>query len=218
MIEALSTFADASLMQTLITWPHLGILAKFWVRICLLSSLAMLSPTLVAQPSKAADVPPGLILHAAPRTVPEIGFKDALGRNRTLADLRGKVIILNIWATWCPPCREEMPALDRLQSNFEAQSVVVVALSVDRKGLSAVQRFFDESGLEHLVPFIDESGQTVRDLGLVGLPGTLLIDPNGQEFGRLLGGAKWDSKEIIEFLKAQVEHKGDLHAHHQSYQ
>jgi thiol-disulfide isomerase/thioredoxin len=154
----------------------------------------------------------------APRTVPEIGFKDALGRKRTFADLRDKVLTLNIWATRCPPCREEMPALDRLQPNFETQSVVVVALSVDRKGLGAVQRFFDESALEQLVPFIDESRQTVRNLSFAGLPGTLLIDPDGQEFGRLLGGAKWDSKEIIEFLKAQVEHKGDLHAHHQSYQ
>ena len=205
-------------MQSVIPWPHPSFLAKFRVRICFRLLLVLLGPILATQHSKAADVPPGLVLHAAPRTVPEIGFKDALGRTRTLTDHRGKVIILNIWATWCPPCREEMPALDRLQSKLDTQSVMVVALSVDRKGLGAVQKFFDDSDLEHLVPFIDESGQTVRDLGLVGLPGTLLIDPNGQEFGRLLGGAKWDSKEIIEFLKAQVEHKGDLRADHQNHQ
>jgi thiol-disulfide isomerase/thioredoxin len=91
-------------------------------------------------------------VHEAPREVPEIAFRDYNGRPLALADLRGRIIVLNVWATWCSPCRKEMPALDRLQAQFDRKDVEVVALSIDRKGLDPVRKFLASIGVRHLAP------------------------------------------------------------------
>jgi thiol-disulfide isomerase/thioredoxin len=173
-----------------------------WLKILPVACGLALGPWALA---RAVEPPPRLIVHEAPREVPEISFKDDNGRPVALADLRGRIIVLNVWATWCPPCREEMPALDRLQAQFDRQDVEVVAVSIDRKGLDPVRKFLASVGVRHLAPYIDESGSASRSLGLVGLPGTLVIDRDGREIGRLLGAADWDSPETIKFLKARVE-------------
>lgn len=157
-----------------------------------------------SRPADATEAPPRLIMHEPPRAVPAVSFTDGEGRPVTLADLRGKVVVLNVWATWCSPCRQEMPSLDRLQAKFDRRDLEVVALSIDRKGLGPVRKFLDEAGVRNLAPHIDESGRASRDLGLVGLPGTLVIDREGREIGRLLGGAEWDGPETVEFLKRRV--------------
>ncbi|MBJ6128425.1 TlpA family protein disulfide reductase [Microvirga splendida] len=172
-----------------------------WVRILAVALDIALGPSAAG----AAEAPARLIVHEVPREVPEISFKDDNGRPVALADLRGKIVVLNVWATWCSPCREEMPALDRLQAQFDRKDVEVVALSIDRKGLDPVRKFLASVGVRHLPPYIDESGGASRSLGLVGLPGTLVIDRDGREIGRLLGAAEWDSPETVEFLKARVE-------------
>jgi thiol-disulfide isomerase/thioredoxin len=153
----------------------------------------------------AVDRPAHLVVHEKPRPVPDISFTDETGGALNLSDFRDRVIVLNVWATWCFPCREEMPSLDRLHSKFDPRDVAVIALSIDRRGLSAVRKFFDEVGVRNLSLHNDESAQALRDLGLVGLPGTLVIDRAGREIGRLVGGAEWDSPEMVEFLKSQVE-------------
>lgn len=162
--------------------------------------------SLVVGPHSAAsvEIPARLIMHEVPRRLPEISFKDNAGRSLILADLRGSVVVLNVWATWCAPCREEMPTLDRLQAKFDPRDVAVVALSIDRSGPGLARKFFDEIGVTHLSPYNDESARALRELGLVGLPGTLVIDQAGREIGRLLGSAEWDGSETVEFLKAQV--------------
>ncbi|MBM6582455.1 TlpA family protein disulfide reductase [Microvirga sp. BT689] len=147
------------------------------------------------------------MMHEVPRGLPEISFKDNAGRSLTLADLRGSVVVLNVWATWCSPCREEMPTLDHLQAKFDPRDVAVVALSVDRSGLGLARKFFDEIGVRHLSPYNDGSARALRELGLVGLPGTLVIDRTGREIGRLLGSAEWDGHETVEFLKTQVKRR-----------
>lgn len=172
-----------------------------WIRILTIALGLALGPSAVG----AAEAPARLIVHETPREVPEISFKDDNGRPVALADLRGKIVVLNVWATWCVPCREEMPALDRLQARFDRKDVEVVPLSIDRKGLDPVRKFLASVGVRHLVPYIDESGGASRSLGLVGLPGTLVIDRDGREIGRLLGAAEWDSPETVEFLKARME-------------
>jgi thiol-disulfide isomerase/thioredoxin len=133
---------------------------------------------------------------ATPRPLPELHFADAGGRKLTLADFRGRLVLLNLWATWCVPCRKEMPALDRLQARLGGPGFEVVALSIDRKGLSAVQPFYRELGLKALRIYVDQSGAAAGELDAPGLPTTLLVDRNGRELGRVVGPAEWDSPPV----------------------
>lgn len=139
-----------------------------------------------------------------PKPLPELRFQDSAGRARTLADFRGRVVLLNIWATWCPPCREEMPALDRLQATLGGPDFEVVALSVDHQGAEAVRKFFEETGITALERYIDPSAQAAFKLGAVGLPATLLVDREGREIGRHVGPAQWDSPEIVKVLQRKI--------------
>lgn len=152
----------------------------------------------------ARELPATVSLHEAPRAVPELDFRDGDGRPATLADFRGKVVLLNIWATWCGPCREEMPTLDRLQAKLGGSEFQVVALSIDRAGLGVVSEFYDEIGIEHLPKYIDESGKASRQLNAVGLPTTLLIDREGREIARHVGPAEWDTPEMVAFFRQQL--------------
>lgn len=154
--------------------------------------------------SASAEPPRNFIMFEIIRPVPAIQFADGEDRTRTLADFRGKVVLLNVWATWCPPCREEMPTLDRLQAKFGGSDFEVVALSVDRKGADAVKRFYAEIGIRHLSLFVDTSGTALQKLGIFGLPTTLLVDRQGQELGRLIGPAEWDGPEMAVFLKTVI--------------
>ncbi|MFC3325031.1 TlpA family protein disulfide reductase [Mesorhizobium cantuariense] len=166
-------------------------------------ALALLGALLaVAQPAAAVEQPQNFAVHEAPVPVPEIQFQDADGQTKTLADFRGKVVLLNIWATWCAPCRKEMPTLDRLQAKLGGPDFEVVALSMDRAGPDKVKQFFTEIGVEHLALNIDTSGKTMFTLGALGLPMTLLIDRDGKEIGRLIGPAEWDSPEMVAFIRS----------------
>lgn len=149
----------------------------------------------------------GIPLLDLPRAVPDIRFADGDGRARSLADFRGKVVLLNIWATWCGPCREEMPTLDRLQATLGGPGFEVVALSIDRAGPDVVRKFFGEIGVENLSLYIDSTGKVSRDLAVVGLPTTLLVDAEGSEVGRLIGPAKWDAPEMVTFLRSRLPGK-----------
>ncbi len=155
--------------------------------------------------ASAQDTTENLILHDSPRPLPEIQFTDAEGRSVSLADFRDKIVLLNIWATWCPPCVREMPTLDRIQVQLGGEDFEVVALSIDHAGLKVVRPFFDRIGIQHLAMYIDSSGKASRDLGLLGLPTSLLIDRAGREFGRLNGPAEWDSPEMVTAIRRHVE-------------
>jgi thiol-disulfide isomerase/thioredoxin len=153
--------------------------------------------------SRAETFP--LRLHPTPKTLSEFAFVDGAGRKVTLADFRKKVVLLNIWATWCPPCRKEMPALDRLQQQLGGPGFQVVALSIDRGGAVAVRGFYEETDVRGLAVYVDESGQAPSRLGVVGLPTTLLIDGAGREIGRLTGAAEWDSLEAIAAIRRHLD-------------
>src|SRR5438067_4581510 len=142
---------------------------------------------------------------AAAKEIPELQFEDGAGRAHTLADFKGKLVLLNVWATWCVPCREEMPALDRLQAKLGGPRFQIVALSVDQQGPQIARKFFAEVGVKSLELYIDRSAQAAFKLGAVGLPATLLLDARGRELGRHLGQVKWDSPEIVEELRRRVE-------------
>jgi thiol-disulfide isomerase/thioredoxin len=158
-------------------------------------------------PSKPEGQAATMSLHAAPQAIPDLQFKNGDGQPLTLADFRGKVVLLNIWATWCGPCRQEMPTLDRLQATLGGPDFEVVALSIDRAGPGVVTKFYDEIGIEHLTKYIDESGNAARDLNTVGIPTTLLIDREGREIGRHVGPAEWDTPEVVTLFRAAV-HSG----------
>ncbi|WP_214471780.1 TlpA disulfide reductase family protein [Mesorhizobium sp. dw_380] len=158
-------------------------------------------------PAAATEAPQNFAVLDVPAAVPEISFADAAGQPKTLADYRGKVVLLNVWATWCAPCRKEMPTLDRLQAKLGGPDFEVVALSMDRKGPDAVKKFFAEIGIQHLALSIDTSAKAMFALGAVGLPMTLLIDRDGKEIGRLIGPAEWDAPEMIDFIRGRIAAK-----------
>lgn len=142
---------------------------------------------------------------AAPRPLPELRFMDGAGRDTSLSAFRARMVLLNIWATWCGPCREEMPSLDRLQARLGGTDFQVVPLSIDRQGLPTVKAFYRELGLGHLGIYVDVSGRAAGDLGIVGIPATLLVDRRGREIGRVMGPAEWDSEEVIEVLRRYLQ-------------
>jgi thiol-disulfide isomerase/thioredoxin len=178
-------------------------------RLVRLFAAAMLATQVLGSIALAAEqAPANFIIHPAAKPVPDIAFADERGRSVSLKDFRGKLVLLNVWATWCGPCRKEMPTLDRLQAALGSERFQVVALSIDRGGVAAVQKFYAQIGVRHLAFLIDSTGRAGGTLGLIGLPGTLLIDPQGREIGRLIGPAEWDSPEMMAFLQSQIAQPG----------
>jgi thiol-disulfide isomerase/thioredoxin len=170
----------------------------------LAASMAAAAMFLTSQFAAGQEPPKNFVMHDAAKPMAAIKFDDDQGRSRSLADFKGKVVLLNIWATWCGPCRKEMPALDRLQAALAGPDFDVVALSIDRGGMDAVRKFFADIGVRNLAMYLDSSGQALRTLSALGLPTTLLIDREGREIGRLIGPAEWDSPEMIEFVRCVV--------------
>ena len=141
---------------------------------------------------------------SAPQPVPDVRFQDADGKPRTLSGFRGKVVLLNVWATWCVPCRKEMPALDRLQQMLGGPDFQVVALSIDSGGAAVVRQFYDEIGIRALGIYVDPTTEATGKLRTLGIPTTLLIDREGRERWRKTGPAEWDSPDIVESLRAKL--------------
>jgi thiol-disulfide isomerase/thioredoxin len=145
------------------------------------------------------------VFRKTPEELPEAKFVDASGRERTLAEWKGKVVLLNLWATWCLPCRKEMPGLDRLQRELGSDRFQVVAVSVDRTGLAGARKFLDETGTQALALYADPTARMAATLRAAGLPATLLIGRDGREIGRLLGPAEWDSEDAKELIKSALK-------------
>ena len=143
-------------------------------------------------------------LLAEPKKLPEIVFYDEANNSVTLGKWQGKVVLLNIWATWCPPCVKEMPTFDRLQKRLGGDFFQVVVLSVDEAGTKAVKKFFGEIKVKNLDIYMDPNFKAAGTLNALGLPTTILIDLKGQELGRLVGPAEWDTPEMISFFKGII--------------
>ncbi len=139
-----------------------------------------------------------------PRPLPALAFADGDGRPLTAEAWRGRVVLLNLWATWCVPCVEEMPALDRLQARLGGPDFEVVALALDRQGIAVVKPFVERLKLARLALYLDPTGATTRALGARGLPTSLLIDREGSELGRVEGAADWDGAALERVLRAAI--------------
>ena len=124
---------------------------------------------------------------------------------RTIADYKGKVLVVNFWARWCAPCLKEMPSLDRLQTLMGQEGVLVLPVSLDRAGVKSVVPFYERAELKNLPVLVDQGRKFVRKLGVKGLPTTIIVDPNGLEVGRLEGPAEWDSAEAQTLLRRYLK-------------
>ena len=160
----------------------------------------------VAGPVQARPLMP---LHEKPREMLSPPFVDGAGRDLTLADFRGRVVLLNIWATWCVPCREEMPTLDALQEKLGGDDFHVLPLSIDRAGMRVVRSFYEEIGIRHLDMYLADSTRAMLAFGALGLPTTILIDRNGFERGRLVGPAEWDSHEVMAQIQTIINERSE---------
>jgi thiol-disulfide isomerase/thioredoxin len=137
-----------------------------------------------------------------PQAAPTVPFLENGDTPRTVADFRGKGVVMNFWATWCAPCVKEMPALDRLGAEVRRDGIAVLALSSDRGGAAVVSKFYAKRGITSLPVAIDEKSKVARAVGVSGLPTTVMYDAEGREIGRVVGTAEWDTPESIAFLRA----------------
>jgi thiol-disulfide isomerase/thioredoxin len=139
-----------------------------------------------------------------PIPAPDLTFVDAAGAEHSLKDFRGKFILVNFWATWCPPCRKEMPSLDRLQARLGGPDFQVVPISLDRGGMDKVQSFLKDTGIHNLTAYLDPDAKSMALFGFPGLPTSILIDAKGEQVARLIGGAEWDSPVVITQLISMI--------------
>jgi thiol-disulfide isomerase/thioredoxin len=143
-----------------------------------------------------------LALHESPVAIPEAGLVDAEDAPRSLAEYRGTWVVLNFWATWCAPCREEMPSLDRLQAAMP--EIAVVPVATGRNAVAGIERFFEEAAIQNLPVLRDPKSELARGMAVMGLPVTVILNPEGQEVARLIGDAEWDSASAKAILAALV--------------
>jgi thiol-disulfide isomerase/thioredoxin len=146
-----------------------------------------------------------LVVYEEPLPTPALPFIDETGAERSLTEFRGKVVLLNFWATWCAPCRAEMPALERLQADMGGEAFQVVTLATGRNPLPKIEKFFAEAGVSSLPKFKDERQNIARAMGVVGLPVSVILDADGNEVARLIGEAAWDAPEAKALLQAVID-------------
>ena len=143
-----------------------------------------------------------------PFRVPNVAFKDAQGHDKTLADWQGRTVLLNLWATWCVPCRREMPALDALQSKLGNAGFEVVAVNIDTRDPKKPLTFLKDENITHLAYYSDDSAKVFQELKAAGkafgMPTTLLVDGSGCEIGEMAGPAEWASADGIKLVSAII--------------
>ena len=147
-----------------------------------------------------------LTMATAPLRLPDLSFEDADGKPRKLSDWRGRTVLVNLWATWCVPCRKEMPALDRLQTRLGGKDFDVVAINIDTRDLEKPKNFLKEANLTRLGYFSDPKAKVFQDLKTIGralgMPTSVLVDGQGCEIGTIAGPAEWDSDDAIKLITA----------------
>ena len=142
------------------------------------------------------------------RELPQVDLVDRADTPASLADYKGRWMVVNFWATWCAPCRVEMPSLDRLQ--VALPDLVVVTVAVGPNPVPAMDKFLTEAGVTHLAVLRDRQAQLAAQMGVMGLPVTVIVSPDGMEVARLLGGAEWDQDGAKAVLAALMAYLGQL--------
>lgn len=138
------------------------------------------------------------------KPVPDIAFTDRDGNEKQLSDWEGQVLLVNFWATWCVPCREEMPALDNLQAALGGDDFAVLTIASGRNAIEGIDKFFAENGIEGLPVLRDERQALSRKMGVLGLPVSVLIDREGNEIARVIGDLEWDSDVAKDLISQMI--------------
>jgi thiol-disulfide isomerase/thioredoxin len=150
-----------------------------------------------------------LTMATTPLRLPDLAFLDAEGKPRKLSDWRGKTVLVNLWATWCVPCRKEMPALDSLQAQLGGKDFEVVAINIDTRDPEKPKNFLKEANLTRLAYFSDEKAKVFQDLKNIGkalgMPTSVLVDGQGCEIANLAGPAEWASEDAVKLIKAAMQ-------------
>ena len=142
-----------------------------------------------------------LVLSKNPKIYDEVVFKDSKKYDVNLTDFKGKLLILNFWATWCAPCREEMPSLDDLQSNSNFDNLKIFPINIGKENFFKSDSFFKELGIQNLEVYFDSPITLAKKFSLRGVPTTILFNKKGEEFGRIMGSIDFNNLEFINWLK-----------------
>lgn len=147
-----------------------------------------------------------LTMATAPLQIPDLAFNDIDGKPKKLSDWKGRVVLVNLWATWCVPCRKEMPALDKLQDTLGGSKFEVVAINIDTRDPEKPKTFLKDAGLTKLAYFHDQKAKVFQDLKsagrALGMPTTVIVDGAGCEIATIAGPAEWASDDAVNLLKA----------------
>ncbi len=149
-----------------------------------------------------------LTMATTPLQLPDLAFEDADGRAKKLSDWRGKIVLVNLWATWCVPCRKEMPALEGLQAKLSGPNFEVVAINIDTRDSEKPKNFLKDANLTRLGYFNDKNAKVFQELKAIGralgMPTSVLVDGRGCEIATIAGPAEWDSEDAVKLIKAAV--------------
>ncbi|MDA9631500.1 TlpA family protein disulfide reductase, partial [Candidatus Pelagibacter sp.] len=142
-----------------------------------------------------------IVIHKDPKIHDNIIFLDKKDNKINIKDFDGNLIILNFWATWCEPCKEEMPSLDRLQINSKLNNLRIFAINIGKEKKKRVSKFFEDFKIKNFEPYFDSPITLAKKFSLRGVPTSILIDRNGQEFARIIGSINFDDKKFIDWIK-----------------
>ena len=141
-----------------------------------------------------------LKIHKEPKKVNDIMFKNSEDITISRENFKGKLVVINFWATWCAPCREEMPSLDILQSNKNFQDLIVLPINVGKENKEKAKKFFNDLQIKNLKLYYDDSVKLANTFSLIGLPTTIFIDKDGDEFARIIGSVDFGDQNFIKWL------------------
>ena len=142
-----------------------------------------------------------IVIHKAPKTYDNVIFLDKKDQKININDFKGSILILNFWATWCEPCKEEMPSLDSLQNNPELNNLKIFAINIGKENIKKIDKFFLDLDIQNFEPYFDPPITLAKTFSLRGIPTSILINKDGEEFARIIGSVDFDNLELVNWLK-----------------
>jgi len=142
-----------------------------------------------------------IVIHKVPKTYDNVIFLDKKDQKININDYNGKILLLNFWATWCEPCKEEMPSLDKLQVNPKLDNIKIFAINIGKEKLDKVDKFFIDFKIKNFKPYFDPPTTLAKKFSLRGVPTSILINKEGQEFARIIGSINFEDKNFVDWIK-----------------
>ena len=196
----------SSILTPVMPIKPVAIVIAMWL-LAMAPGVAASNPLLANASAWQAALPGLEILTPAPQVPNGLEFEDARGQSLNLSATAGRLRLVNLWATWCAPCREEMPALDRLSARLRAQGLSVLAIASGPNAMADIERFYERADLTTLAIHRDPASQFAATLGATALPSTFLIGPNGRVLARLIGDAHWDAPAVVALIRNQLSNE-----------